>query len=152
MIRNSKIGWTEEKCIEMDKLAQEDHSYRLSREEYLRYQKHWYLTLSKSGKNAPMRLRSHFRAAVTIMNRLHQESGEQRAEPIPFQQYQWWHPSSSSSSSWWQWYKNWRSSQFFCKKIVVVDSFTADGNLLQPTGCVNSTPLTSLFLLHSVHI
>ena len=22
-----KIGWTEEKCIEMDKLAQEDHSY-----------------------------------------------------------------------------------------------------------------------------
>ena len=42
-----KIGWTEEKCIEMDKLAQEDHSYRLSREEYLRYQKHWYLTLSK---------------------------------------------------------------------------------------------------------
>ena len=43
-----KIGWTEEKCIEMDKLAQEDHSYRLSREEYLRYQEHWYLTLSKS--------------------------------------------------------------------------------------------------------
>ena len=28
------------------------------------------------------------RAAVTIMNRLHQESGEERAEPIPFQQYQ----------------------------------------------------------------
>ena len=25
-----KIGWTEQKCIEMDKLAQEDHSYRLS--------------------------------------------------------------------------------------------------------------------------
>ena len=53
-----KIGWTEEKCIKMDKLAQEDHSYRLSREELLRYQKHWFLTLNKSGKNAPMRLRS----------------------------------------------------------------------------------------------
>ena len=25
VIRNSKIGWTEEKCIEMDKLAQEGH-------------------------------------------------------------------------------------------------------------------------------
>ena len=25
-----KIGWTEEKCIAMDKLAQEDHSYRLT--------------------------------------------------------------------------------------------------------------------------
>ena len=34
-----KIGWTEEKCIAMDKLAQEDHSYRLSYEEYERYQK-----------------------------------------------------------------------------------------------------------------
>ena len=30
-----KIGWTELKCIDMDKLAQEDHSYRLSQ----RYQK-----------------------------------------------------------------------------------------------------------------
>ena len=61
-----KIGWTEQKCIEMDKLAQEDHSYRLSREEFKRYQGQWYLTLNKSGKNAPMRLRSDFRAAVTI--------------------------------------------------------------------------------------
>ena len=34
-----KIGWTEEKCIEMDKLALEDHSYRLSCEEYERYQR-----------------------------------------------------------------------------------------------------------------
>ena len=34
-----KIGWIEEKCIEMDKLAQECHSYRLSREENLRHQK-----------------------------------------------------------------------------------------------------------------
>ena len=60
-----EIGWTEQKCIEMDELAQEDHSYRLSREEFLRYQKPWYLTLNKSGKNAPMRLRSDFRPAVT---------------------------------------------------------------------------------------
>ena len=29
---------------------------------------------------------------------------------------------------------------FFFKKNVVVGSFTADGNLLQPTGCVNRTP------------
>ena len=81
-----KIGWTEEKCIAMDKLAQEDHSHNLSREEYLRYQKHWYFTRKKSGKNAPMRPRSDFRAAVTIMNRPHRESGEERPEPIPFHQ------------------------------------------------------------------
>ena len=58
-----KIGWTEENCIAMDKLAQEDHSYNLSREEYLRYQELWYLTLNRSGKNAPMRL-------VTILPRI----------------------------------------------------------------------------------
>ena len=88
-----KIGWTEHKCIEMDKLEQEDHSYRLSREEFRRYQGQWCLTLNKSGKKAQMRLRSDFRAAVTINNRLHRESGEERAE---------WHPSSSSYS-WWNW-------------------------------------------------
>ena len=49
-----------------------------------------------------MRLRSDIRASVTIMNHLHRESGEERAEPIPFQQYQRWH-SSSSSGSWWNW-------------------------------------------------
>ena len=97
-----KIGWTEQKCTEMDKLAQEDHTYRLSKEEFKRYQGQCYLTLNKSGKNAPMRLRSDFRVAVTIKNRLHRESGEERAEPIPFQQYQRWHPSSSSDS-WWNW-------------------------------------------------
>ena len=34
-----KIGWTEEKCIAMDKLAQEENSYRPSCEDYLRFQK-----------------------------------------------------------------------------------------------------------------
>ena len=101
-----KIGWPEEKCIEMVKLTQEDHSYRLCREEFLRYQQHGYLAFNNSGKNAPMRLRS-----VTIMNRLPRESGEERAELIPFHQYQRWHPSSSSSS-WWNWdtSKSWWSS------------------------------------------
>ena len=32
-----KIGWTEEKCIEMDKMAQEDHSHCPSSEEYERF-------------------------------------------------------------------------------------------------------------------
>ena len=63
-----KIGWTEEKCIEMDKLAQENHSYCPSSEEFERYRKNWYITLNKSGRNAPMKLRSD-------MHRLHRESG-----------------------------------------------------------------------------
>ena len=42
--------------------------------------------------------------ALTKLHRLHRESWEQRLAPIPFWQYQKWHPSSSSSSTtWWQW-------------------------------------------------
>ena len=29
-----KIGWTEHKCIEMDELAQQDHKYHLTEEEF----------------------------------------------------------------------------------------------------------------------
>ena len=36
-----KIGWTEEKCIAMDKSAQEDHSYCSSSEKFERYRKNW---------------------------------------------------------------------------------------------------------------
>ena len=96
-----KIGWTEQKCIEMDELAQQNHTYRPSKEEFERYQGQWYLTLNTSGKNAPMRLRSDFRAAVSIKNRLHRESGEEVVQPISPQQYRRWH--SSSSDSWWNW-------------------------------------------------
>ena len=110
--RNSqlKIGWTEEKCIEMDKLAQENHSYGPASEEFERYKKNWYITLNKSGRNAPMKLRSDFREALTEKHRL-PESGEERPEPIPLYQYQRWHSSfSSSSTSRWQWNEHWWSS------------------------------------------
>ena len=75
-----KIGWTEEKCIEMDKLAHEDHSHCPSSEE-LRELRKLVFSLNKSGRNAPMKLRSDFREAVKNMNRcLHRESGEKRPE------------------------------------------------------------------------
>ena len=59
------VGWKEPKCIEMDELAKQNHTYHLSTEEFKRYQGHWYLTLNKSGKNTLMRLRLDFRAAVS---------------------------------------------------------------------------------------
>ena len=65
------IGWTEQKCKEMDELAKENHTYHLSTEESKRYQGQWYLTLNKSGKNGPVGLRPDFRAAVSLKNRLH---------------------------------------------------------------------------------
>ena len=92
-----EIGWTEEKCKDMDELAKEDHAYHLSTEEFKRYQGQWYLTLNKAGKNEPMRLRSDFRAAVSIKNRFHRESGEQVEELISPEQFRRWHPSSSTS-------------------------------------------------------
>ena len=93
------IGWKEQKCIEMDELAKQDHTYHLSKEEFKIYQGQWYLTLNKSGKNAPMRIRPDFRAAVSLKNRLHRESGEEIAEPISPAQKRRLH--SSSSDSWW---------------------------------------------------
>ena len=64
-------GWTEQKCKEWDEFAQENHTYRLTPEEKKRYPGQWYLTLNKSGKNGPMKLRSDFRATVLMKNRLH---------------------------------------------------------------------------------
>ena len=95
------------KCKQWDELAQEDHTYRLTPEEYRKYQGQRWLTLNKSGKNGPLRLRSDLRAAVSITNRQHRESGEQVEEPISPEQYRRWHPSSSTS--WWdksEW--NWK--------------------------------------------
>ena len=80
------IGWTEQKCIEMDQLAKQNHTYHLSTEEFKRYQEQWYLTLNKSGKTAPMRLRPDFRAAVSLKKRLHRESGEEVAKTVSPQQ------------------------------------------------------------------
>ena len=105
-----KIGWTEETCIAMDKQAHENHPYCPLPEEFKRYKKNWYISLKKSCRNAPMKLRSDFREALTNMHRLHRESGEDRPAPFPPYQYQRWHSSSSSSTSWWQWNAHWWSS------------------------------------------
>ena len=97
-----RIGWTEEKCIEMDELAQKKFTYRPSPEEFERYKKNWYISLNTSGRNAPMKLRS-LREALTNMHRLHRDFGEERPSDF-FYQFQKRHSSSSSSStSWWQW-------------------------------------------------
>ena len=102
------IDRTEEVCIQMEKDAQKDFTYRMTEDGY---KKNWRISLNKSGKIGPMRDRSDFNEALTKLHRLHQESGEERLAPIPYWQYQKWHPSSSSSStSWWQWNDSWWSS------------------------------------------
>ena len=71
-------------------------------------------TLNKSSKNGPMKFRSDFRAAVSMKNPLHHESGEQIEEPISPEKYSVWHPSSSTS--WWN--KNWKRAHKNFLKIV----------------------------------
>ena len=114
IFRESQISTdrTEEVCIQMDNDAQKDFTYRMTEDEYFRYKKNCWISLNKSGKTGPMRHRSDFNEALTKLPRLHQESGEEQLAPIPFWQYQQWHPSwsSSSSMSWWQWNDSWWSS------------------------------------------
>ena len=76
------IGWSEQQCKEWAELAREDHTYKLTPEERRRYKGQWYFTLTKAGKNGPMKLRSDYRAAVLMRNRLHHKSGEPIEELI----------------------------------------------------------------------
>ena len=55
------------------------------------------ILLNKSGRFAPMKLRSDFREALTKMHHLHRESGKERLASIHFYQYQSRHSSSFSS-------------------------------------------------------
>ena len=88
VIRSSILARLKRRAFAMDKLAHEDHTYCPLHEEFDRYLTNWYVTLNKSGRNAPMKLRSDFRQALTNMHRLHRESGEERPEPIHLYQYQ----------------------------------------------------------------
>ena len=76
------IGWTEQKYKESDEHAKEDFTQKLTPEEKGRYKGQWCLTLNKAGQNGHTKLRSDYRAAVLMKNRLHHESGEPSEEPI----------------------------------------------------------------------
>ena len=63
-------GWDEAKCEEMDKLAKEDHSYTLTRSDFLRYSSNWSIQLNNSGPNKLMASRPDYRTAVQLTNHL----------------------------------------------------------------------------------
>ena len=83
------LGWTEQKCKDMEAFAKEDHTYHLTPEEQRRYQGQWYLTLNKSGKNGLMKLRC-----------LYQKSSlAKKLKSIFLQnQYRRWHPFQAHRS------------------------------------------------------
>ena len=91
-----------------------------------------------------MKLRSDFRKATTIMNRLHRESEEEeeRLEPIIFTSI------PEVALFFFQSFMvavEWKLVELIIFWIVAVRSFTADNNLLEPTVGVNRVPSHVIF-------
>ena len=72
----------EEVCRRWDALADEDHTHHLTVQEYLHYKNKWWLHSKKQGSNTmPLRHRSDFKQAVSTLQRLQQEAGEEPHVP-----------------------------------------------------------------------
>ena len=76
----------EDVCREWDALAEQDHTYRMSESEYFHYRQIWWISLSISqGSNTePVRKRSDFNQALSILNRFHREAGGKQLRPTPY--------------------------------------------------------------------
>ena len=100
MIENHR---DEEVCRRWDVLADEDHTYHMSEEEYFYYKNKWWFHLNKSDSDTlPLRKRSDFKQALSTLERSHQEAGGEQIEPIPDWKNKQWKSASSSSSTWWE--------------------------------------------------
>ena len=67
----------EKVCRRWDALADEDHTYHLSEQEYFYCKNKWWLHSNKQGSNTiPLRNRSDFKQALSTLQRLQQEAGE----------------------------------------------------------------------------
>ena len=94
----------EEVCRRWDVLADEDHTYHLSEQEYFYYKNKWWLHLNKWGSNTlPLRKRSDFKQALSTLERLHQEAGAEPYVPTYSCKHKQWQLAQSSSSTWWNW-------------------------------------------------
>ena len=93
------IGWTQQKCKEMDELAKENHAYCLTAEEKRRYQNQWYFTLNKPGKNGPMNLDQIFELLSKLKIVYTTNQGNKLKS---FHRDQQRRCHSSSSTSWWE--------------------------------------------------
>ena len=102
----------EEVCRAWDVLADEDHTYHMSEEEYFYFKNKWWLHLIKSGSDTlPLRRRSDFKQALSTLGRLHQEAGGEQIQPIPRSNNKQLKLASSSSSTWWEWQDSWWPSE-----------------------------------------
>ena len=101
----------EEVCRRWDALADEDHTHHLTAQEYFHYKNKWWLHSNKQGSNImPLRHRSDFKQALSTLQRLQQETGEEPHVPPYSYKHKQSELAQSSSSTWWNWQGSWWSS------------------------------------------
>ena len=90
-------GRNEEICREMDKLANEDHTHRITRDEIRVYRNNWWIRSNTVGSDTmPVRHRADFKQALSTLRQL-----KNQEDTAYYQKWQ------SSSSSWWIWQESW---------------------------------------------
>ena len=110
-VRMMEQNRDEEVCRRWDVLADEDHTYHLSEEEYFTTGKNWWISLNKTGNyTQPLRNRSDFKQALSTLERLQQEAGEEPHVPTNSYKHKQWQLAQSSFSTWWNWQDSWWSS------------------------------------------
>ena len=110
MIENHR---DEELCRRWDALADEDHTHHLTTLEYSYFQSKWLLHSSKQGSNTvPLRHRSDFKQALSTLQRLQQEAGEEPQVPTSSYKHQRCE-ARGSSSTWWNWQGSWWTPSHF---------------------------------------
>ena len=88
-----ELGRSEDVILEMDRLANKDHTHIATEEEIDVYRGNWWIRSNFVGSDTmPVRHRPDFKKALSTLHRL------KKAEDKAY--YQIW--SQSSSSSWWQ--------------------------------------------------
>ena len=101
MIEHSR---TEQVILEMDKLANEDHSYKASKAEIEFYRGNWWLHSNVARVDSmPVRHEPGFKDALSTMQRLKRAEDKKKQEATA-------QPSSSSSS--WHWHSSWWESDY----------------------------------------
>ena len=97
-------GRTEQVILEMDKLANEDHSYKASKAEIEFYRSNWWLHSNVARVDTmPVRYEPGFKDVLSTMQRLKRAEDKKKQEATA-------QPSSSSSS--WHWHSSWWESDY----------------------------------------
>ena len=101
MIEHSR---TEQVILEMDKLANEDHSYKASKNEIEFYRGNWWLHSNVARADTmPVRHEPGFKEALSTMQRLKRAEDKKKQEATA---------QLSSSSSSWHWQSSWWESDY----------------------------------------